>query len=137
MSSSKLSDEVEWDAPAQFTDRGYRVREVAEWLGGVASSLFAWKKKSVQASSGDAEKDAEIRRLKKVLAQASEERDILRKEEACPPSVRGGWRVISPAFARGRASLTSPLSSTLCGLAEEHLQPPQARADQKTTVPNS
>ena len=79
MSSSKFSDEFKRDAVAQITERGYPVREVSERLGVSAYSLYAWKKKFAKASSGEAEKDAEIRRLKKKLARVSEERDILRK----------------------------------------------------------
>jgi len=45
-------------------------------------SLYAWKRKFAQAASGDAEKDAEIRRLKRELARVSEERDILKKATA-------------------------------------------------------
>ncbi len=79
MSSSKFSDECKRDAVAQITERGYPVREVSERLGGSAYSLYAWKKKFAKASSGEAEKDAEIRRLKKELARVSQERDILKK----------------------------------------------------------
>ncbi|WP_421904953.1 IS3 family transposase [Mameliella sp.] len=79
MSSSKFSDEFKRDAVAQITERGYPVREVSERLGVSAYSLYAWKKKFAKASSGEAEKDAEIRRLKKELARVSEERDILKK----------------------------------------------------------
>ncbi|EYD70854.1 Mobile element protein [Limimaricola hongkongensis DSM 17492] len=42
-------------------------------------SLYAWKKKFAKNSSGEVEKDTEIRRLKKELARVSEERDILKK----------------------------------------------------------
>ncbi|WP_188758853.1 transposase, partial [Allosediminivita pacifica] len=66
MSSSKFSDDFKRDAVAQITERGYPVREVAERLG-VSQYLYSWKKKFLKASSGDAEKDAEIRRLKKEL----------------------------------------------------------------------
>ncbi|WP_421904481.1 IS3 family transposase [Mameliella sp.] len=79
MSSSKFSDEFKRDAVAQITERGYPVREVSERLGVSAYSLYAWKKKFAKASSGEAEKDVEIRRLKKELARVSEERDILKK----------------------------------------------------------
>ena len=79
MSSSKFSDEFKRDAVAQITERGYPVREVSERLGVSPYSLYAWKKKFAKASSGEAEKDTEIRRLKKELARVSEERDILKK----------------------------------------------------------
>ena len=79
MSSSKFSEEFKRDAVAQITERGYPVREVSERLGVSPYSLYAWKRKFAKASSGEAEKDTEIRRLKKELARVSEERDILKK----------------------------------------------------------
>lgn len=82
MSSSKFSDEFKRDAVAQITERGYPVREVSERLGVSRYSLYAWKKKFSKASSGEAEKDTEIRRLRKELARVSEERDILKKATA-------------------------------------------------------
>ncbi|WP_051856473.1 transposase, partial [Thioclava atlantica] len=74
-----FSDDFKRDAVAQITERGYPVREVAERLGVSQYSLNSGKKKFAKASSGDAEKDALIRRLKKELARVSEERDILKK----------------------------------------------------------
>jgi len=82
MSSSKFSDEFKRDAVAQITERGYPVREVSERLGVSPYSLYAWKKTFAKASSGEAEKDTEIRRLKKELARVSEERDILKNGRA-------------------------------------------------------
>ena len=82
MSSSKFSEEFKQDAVAQITERGYPVREVSERLGVSAYSLYAWKKKFAKASSGDAEKEAEIRRLKRELLRVTEERDILKKATA-------------------------------------------------------
>ncbi|WP_373285601.1 IS3 family transposase [Salipiger pallidus] len=79
MSSTKFSDDFKRDAVAQITERGYPVREVSERLGVSAYSLYAWKKKFAKASSGDAEKEAEIRRLKRELLRVTEERDILKK----------------------------------------------------------
>ncbi|GGA28857.1 transposase [Salipiger profundus] len=99
-SSSTFSDEFKRDAVAQIPERGYPVREVSERLGGgggSAYSLYAWMKTFAKASSGEAETDAEIRRLKKELARVSEERDIPKKGKACPPLVRGQCRArISP-----------------------------------------
>ncbi|MFD2854555.1 IS3 family transposase [Seohaeicola zhoushanensis] len=90
MSSSKFSDEFKRDAVAQITERGYPVREVSERLGVSPYSLYAWKKKFAKVSSGEAEKDTEIRRLKRELARVSEERDILKR----PPRVfRQGCKV--------------------------------------------
>ena len=82
MSSNKFSDEFKRDAVTQITERGYPVREVSERLGVSPYSLYAWKKKFAKATSGESEKDAEIRRLKKELARVSEERDILKKATA-------------------------------------------------------
>ena len=79
MISSKFSDEFKRDAVAQITERGYPVREVSDRLGVNPYSLCSWKKKFAKASSGEAEKDTEIRRLKKELTRVSEERDILEK----------------------------------------------------------
>ncbi|WP_375372142.1 MULTISPECIES: IS3 family transposase [Pseudooceanicola] len=79
MSSTKFSDDFKRDAVAQITERGYPVREVAERLGVSQYSLYSWKKKFGKASSGDAEKEAEIRRLKRELLRVTEERDILKK----------------------------------------------------------
>ena len=82
MGTSNYSDEFKRDAVAQITDRGYPVREVSKRLGVSPYSLYAWKKKFAKASPGDGEKDAEIRRLKRELARAVEERDILKKATA-------------------------------------------------------
>lgn len=73
-------------------------------------SLYAWKRKFAKAATGETDKDVEVRRLMRELARASEERDILKKGEPCPPSVRGQWRArIPPGMqgeirVRGRAS---------------------------------
>lgn len=82
MSSTKFSDDFKRDAVAQITERGYPVREVAERLGVSQYSLYSWKKKFSQASAGEVEKEAEIRRLKRELLRVTEERDILRKATA-------------------------------------------------------
>lgn len=82
MGKSNFSDEFKRDAVAQITERGYAVAEVSERLGVSQHSLYEWKKKFAQARSGDAEKDAEIRRLTKELLRVTEERDILKKATA-------------------------------------------------------
>ncbi len=82
MGKSNFSDEFKRDAVSQITERGYPVAEVSERLGVSQHSLYEWKKKFAQARSGDAEKDAEIRRLKKELLRVTEERDILKKATA-------------------------------------------------------
>ena len=61
---------------------GYPAKEVSARLGVSTHSLYAWKRKFAKATSGDADKDAEIRRLKRELARVSEERDILKKATA-------------------------------------------------------
>ena len=70
------------DAVAQITGPGYPVSEVSERLGASKHSLYAWKRKFAKAVSGDTEKDAEIRRLKRELARMAEDRDILKKATA-------------------------------------------------------
>jgi transposase len=82
MGKGNYSDEFKRDAVAQITERGYPVGEVAQRLGVSQHSLYAWKRKFAKASSGEAEKDAEIRRLKRELTRVTEERDILKKATA-------------------------------------------------------
>ncbi len=82
MGTGNFTDEFKRDAVAQITERGCPVREVSERLGVSTHSLYAWKRKFAQAVSGDSEKDAEIRRLRRELARVSEERDILKKVTA-------------------------------------------------------
>lgn len=82
MGKGNFSDEFKRDAVAQITERGYPVAEVSERLGVSTYSLYQWKKKFVKAGSGDAAKDAEIRRLQKELLRVTEERDILKKATA-------------------------------------------------------
>ena len=70
------------DAVRRTTERGYPVSEVCEAPGcRSAFSLYAWKEKFSQPSDAD-DRAAEVRRLKKELARASEERDILKKATA-------------------------------------------------------
>lgn len=79
MGPGNFTDEFKRDAVAQITERGYPAKEVSERLRVSTHSLYAWKRKLAKAASGDTEKDAEIRRLKRELARVSEERDILKK----------------------------------------------------------
>jgi transposase len=81
MGTANFSDDFKRDAVAQITDRGYPVAEVSRRLGVSQHSLYAWKRKFSQPS-GDADKDAEIRQLKRELARVTEERDILKKATA-------------------------------------------------------
>ena len=82
MGKGNFSDEFKRDAVAQITERGYPVAEVSQRLGVSPHSLYAWKRQFAKASSGEAGKEAEIRRLKRELARVTEERDILRKVTA-------------------------------------------------------
>ncbi len=83
MGKTNFSDDFKRDAVLQITERGYPVSEVSQRLGVSRHSLYAWKKKFSESSgSGDDDKSAEIRRLKKELARVTEERDILKKATA-------------------------------------------------------
>lgn len=82
MGTSTFSDDFKRDAVAQIIERGYPVSEVSERLGVSKHSLYAWKRKFAKTASGETEKDAEIRHLKRELARVSEERDILKKATA-------------------------------------------------------
>ena len=98
MGKGNFSDEFKRDAVAQIAERGYPVAEVSRRLGVSAHSLYAWKRKFAKASSGESEKDAEIRRLKRELTRVTEERDILKKGE--PLSAIGPRTMASAYFAR-------------------------------------
>tara|TARA_R110002072_G_scaffold272272_3_gene432416 strand:+ start:3184 stop:3453 length:270 start_codon:yes stop_codon:yes gene_type:complete len=82
MGRNRFRDDFKRDAVAQITQRGYQVAEVSEWLGVSQHSLYAWKRQFAKATSGETEKDAENRRLKRELARVTEERDILKKATA-------------------------------------------------------
>jgi len=102
MGKGSYSDEVKRDAVARISERGCPVAEVAQRLGVSQHSLYAWKLMFAKASSGEAEKEAEIRRLKRELTRVTEERDILRKGEACPPLVRATMAMAFVAGHRGQ-----------------------------------
>ena len=87
----RYSDEFKIDAVAQVTERGYSVKEVAERLGISTKSLSTWIVQFTKPQR-QTDQEAEARRLKKELARVTEERDILKKGEACPPLVRGQCR---------------------------------------------
>ena len=82
MGTANFSDDFKRDAVAQITERGYPVAEVSKRLGVSQHSLYAWKRKFAKTVSGETEKDAEIRRLKRELVRVTEERDILKKATA-------------------------------------------------------
>ena len=85
MSSKRYPDEFKIEAVKQVVDRGHSVADVAGRLGMTTHSLYAWIKKfgpdSVEHNA-KTEDQAEIRRLKKELKRAIEERDILKKAAA-------------------------------------------------------
>ena len=86
MGTGNFSDDFKRDAVAQITERGYPIKEVSERLGVSLHSLYACKRKFAKATLGDAEKDAEIRRLKRELARVSEERDLLKNRRGLQPA---------------------------------------------------
>jgi len=123
MGKGNFSDEFKRDAVAQITERGYAVAEVSERLGVSQHSLYQWKKKFAQARrSGDTEKDAEIRRLKKELLRVTEERDILKKPPRISPGMPSEIRVrcrASPAvFGACNVPVPAHSSQRLLCLAE-------------------
>ena len=91
--NSSFSDEFKPVAVAQITERGYRVAEVSQRLGVNQHSLYAWKRQLAKAVSGDTGKDAEIRQLKRELAQVIEERDVLKKPLRISPGMQSEIRV--------------------------------------------
>ena len=82
MGTGNFTADFKRDAVAQITERGYPAKEVSARLGVSTHSLYAWKRKFAKTASGETEKDAEIRLLKRELARVSEERDILKKATA-------------------------------------------------------
>ena len=86
MGASNFTDEFKRDAVAQITERGYPAKEVSARLGVSTHSFYAWKRKFAKAVSGDTEKDAEIRRLKRELVRVSEQRDILKNRPGPQPA---------------------------------------------------
>ena len=85
MSGTKFTDEFKRDAVAQVEDRGHPGREVAERLGVSTKSIYTWQKLFSRSAKVIKDVDTqadEIRRLKRDLARATEERDILKKATA-------------------------------------------------------
>lgn len=89
MGTSNCSDEFRRDGVQQIMVRGYPVREVSRRLGVSTHSLFKWMKLfgDPMPRKPDVDHEAENRRLKRELAQVTEERDILKK--ATVHSARG------------------------------------------------
>ena len=88
-SRRKYSREFKLEAVKQVVEQGRSVAEVAEGLGVHPSLLGRWKSQltaeGVFAFPGNgkpSEADEEIRRLRKELAIARQERDILKKATA-------------------------------------------------------
>ena len=83
MGTSNYSDDFKRDAVHQITVRGYPVREVSRRLGVSTYSLYKWLKLfGGSAPKPGVDHEAENRRLKRELARATEERDILKKATA-------------------------------------------------------
>ena len=59
--------------------------------------------------------EAENRRLKRELARMTEERDILKKGEACPPLVRGQCRARTSPGSEGMNAIGSSDCLNKCG----------------------
>ncbi|QGT78990.1 IS3 family transposase [Guyparkeria halophila] len=82
MSSQRYPDEFKVEAVKQVTERGRRVKEVAEHLGVSQHSLYAWIRRYQQPDETKQKEQAqadEIRRLKAQLRDVTDERDILKK----------------------------------------------------------
>ena len=97
MGASSFSDDFKRDAVAQITVRGYPVSKVSARFGVNKHSVYAWKRKFATMASGETEKDAEIRMLKRELAQVWEERDILKKPPRNSRGMQSGIRVCGRA----------------------------------------
>ena len=88
-SRRKHSREFKLEAVKQVVEHGRSVSEVADGLGVNRNMLSAWRSKfeadgavAFPGHGKQTEADAEIKRLKRELAIARQERDILRKAAA-------------------------------------------------------
>ncbi len=82
MSNKRYPDEFKIEAVKQVVDGGHSVADVASRLGMTTHSLYAWIRKfgpDSRENMAKADDQAEIRRLKKELKRATEERDLLKK----------------------------------------------------------
>ena len=88
MSSKRYPDEFKIEAVKPVLVRGHSVADVAGRLGMTTHSLYARIRKygpdSVEHNA-KTDDQAEIRRLKKELKRAAEERDILKKAACTSP----------------------------------------------------
>ena len=115
----RYSDEFKIDAVAQVTERGYSVKEVAERLGISTKSLSTWIVQFTKPQR-QTDQEAEARRLKKELARVTEERDILKKGEACPPLVRGQCRARTSPGMQSDAHRQQHPVRVLCKMLSVH-----------------
>ncbi|EGD17842.1 transposase [Xanthomonas hortorum ATCC 19865] len=85
MSNKRHTDEFKVEAVRQVTGRGFKVAEIAERLGIITHSLYAWLRKFGKPSvvwRAEVNQSTEVRRLKAKLRRVTEERDILKKAAA-------------------------------------------------------
>jgi len=85
MSGKRYPEEFKIEAVKQVTERGYKVREVAQRLGVTDKSLHDWIKRYGDQSSQHqtiSAQQEELRRLKAELRRVTEERDILKEAAA-------------------------------------------------------
>jgi len=85
MSGKRYPEEFKIEAVKQITERGYKVREVAQRLGVTDKSLHDWIKRYGNQSSQHqtiSSQQEELRRLKAELRRVTEERDILKEAAA-------------------------------------------------------
>ena len=80
----RYEEDFKIDAVKQITEKGYKASDVAKRLGVNVATLKSWVKKIAPNKTNQKEQDAqsEIKRLKKALARAEEEREILKKAAA-------------------------------------------------------
>jgi transposase-like protein len=130
MGKPNFSDEFKRDAVVQITERGYPVAEVSQRLGVSPHSLYAWKKQFATVTSGDANKDAEIRQLKHELARVTEERDILKKppriSPGMPSEIRLCRRASEPVWRPRDVPVPGDPAQRLLCLAQSAAEPASA-----------
>ena len=85
MSGKRYPEEFKVEAVKQVTERGYKVREVAQRLGVTDKRLHDWVKRYGEQSTQHqtiSSQQEELRRLKAELRRVTEERDILKEATA-------------------------------------------------------
>lgn len=78
----KYDDEFKKEAVRLIKAGGKPIAQIAKDLGISASTLHTWKYKSVEMPDGAIVTNSEITRLRRELADAKMERDILKKAVA-------------------------------------------------------